>query len=194
MTISSLTDSLILVEKGRISKVLAMGIFLIFILLLSISVAVSFGAINIPISTVWQVIGNRVFPKLFEISWNSGTESIIWDIRLPRVLLACLVGSGLSIVGASLQAVTRNPLADPHLLGISAGAAFGAILALLHTGLIFWTPYSSFICILWCSCCNDFNSKYLQLHQRNQCRSSCINWSINLICHYGGCKSINFFG
>ena len=46
-----------------------------------------------------------------------------------------MVGSGLAIVGASLQAVTRNPLADPHLLGISSGAAFGAILALLHTGL-----------------------------------------------------------
>ena len=46
-----------------------------------------------------------------------------------------MVGAGLAVVGASLQAVTRNPLADPHLLGISAGGAFGAILALLHTGL-----------------------------------------------------------
>ena len=48
-----------------------------------------------------------------------------------------MVGSGLAIVGASLQAVTRNPLADPHLLGISSGGAFGAIFALLHTGLFF---------------------------------------------------------
>jgi len=46
-----------------------------------------------------------------------------------------MVGAGLAIVGASLQAVTRNPLADPHLLGIFSGGAFGAILALLHTGL-----------------------------------------------------------
>ena len=46
-----------------------------------------------------------------------------------------MVGTGLALVGASLQAVTRNPLADPHLLGISSGGAFGAILALLHTGL-----------------------------------------------------------
>ena len=46
-----------------------------------------------------------------------------------------MVGAGLAMVGASLQAVTRNPLADPHLLGISSGGAFGAILALLHTGL-----------------------------------------------------------
>ncbi|MEM7752884.1 MAG: iron ABC transporter permease, partial [Pseudomonadota bacterium] len=48
---------------------------------------------------------------------------------------AMMVGAGLALVGASLQAVTRNPLADPHLLGISSGGAFGAILALLHTGL-----------------------------------------------------------
>ena len=46
-----------------------------------------------------------------------------------------MVGAGLALVGACLQAVTRNPLADPHLLGISSGGAFGAILALLHTGL-----------------------------------------------------------
>jgi iron complex transport system permease protein len=48
-----------------------------------------------------------------------------------------MVGAGLAVVGASLQAVTRNPLSDPHLLGISSGGAFGAILALLHTGLFF---------------------------------------------------------
>ncbi|MFM7333474.1 MAG: FecCD family ABC transporter permease, partial [Tabrizicola sp.] len=53
----------------------------------------------------------------------------------PRALLAALVGAGLGITGAALQSVTRNPLADPHLLGISSGGAFGAIAALLHTGL-----------------------------------------------------------
>jgi iron complex transport system permease protein len=59
-----------------------------------------------------------------------------------------MVGAGLSLVGASLQAVTRNPLADPHLLGISSGGAFGAILALLHTGLFIgiWTvPLLAFL-------------------------------------------------
>jgi iron complex transport system permease protein len=61
--------------------------------------------------------------------------NIVWEIRFPRVILAGLVGAGLGLVGAALQAVTRNPLADPHLLGISSGAALGAIAALLHTGL-----------------------------------------------------------
>lgn len=104
-------------------------------LLMSITVAVSVGAISIPFSTVWGVITNKFVDGLVPVNWSAGREAIIWEIRLPRSLLACLVGAGLAIVGASLQAVTRNQLADPHLLGISAGSAFGAILALLHTGL-----------------------------------------------------------
>ena len=102
-------------------------------LFLSVSVAVSVGAVSVPLPTVWGIIANKIVPGLVTPDWSAGRESIVWDIRLPRAILACLVGAGLAIVGASLQAVTRNPLADPHLLGISAGGAFGAILALLHT-------------------------------------------------------------
>jgi iron complex transport system permease protein len=104
-------------------------------LVLSISFAVSVGAIAIPLKTVWGVLLNTVLPDAVFVDWSAGRDSIVWDIRFPRALLACCVGAGLAMVGASLQAVTRNPLADPHLLGISAGGAFGAILALLHTGL-----------------------------------------------------------
>ena len=104
-------------------------------LFLSISVAVSVGAVSVPLPTVWGIIANKLIPGLVEVDWSTGREAIVWDIRLPRAILACLVGAGLAVVGASLQAVTRNPLADPHLLGISSGGAFGAILALLHTGL-----------------------------------------------------------
>ncbi|MEO0343970.1 MAG: iron ABC transporter permease [Pseudomonadota bacterium] len=104
-------------------------------LALSISMAVSVGAVSIPFNVVWGVISNQIIPETFEVTWSKGREAIVWDIRFPRAVLACLVGAGLAIVGASLQSVTRNPLADPHLLGISSGGAFGAILALLHTGL-----------------------------------------------------------
>ena len=86
-------------------------------------------------STVWGVLIGKLSPDLIEQTWSKGRQAIVWDIRFPRALLAMMVGAGLAIVGASLQAVTRNPLADPHLLGISSGGAFGAILALLHTGL-----------------------------------------------------------
>lgn len=105
------------------------------VLVLSISIAVSVGAVSIPLSTVWGVVLNKIVSGAVPTDWSPGRAAIVWDIRFPRVLLACFVGAGLAMVGASLQAVTRNPLADPHLLGISAGGAFGAILALLHTGL-----------------------------------------------------------
>lgn len=105
------------------------------VLLASLSFAISVGAVQIPLSTVWGVFLNKLSPGLIEQSWSQGREAIVWEIRFPRALLAMMVGAGLAMVGASLQAVTRNPLADPHLLGISSGGAFGAILALLHTGL-----------------------------------------------------------
>lgn len=105
------------------------------LLLVSLSLAISVGAVQVPLSTVWSVFLNKLSPGLIDQTWSLGREAIVWEIRFPRALLAMMVGAGLALVGASLQAVTRNPLADPHLLGISSGGAFGAILALLHTGL-----------------------------------------------------------
>ncbi len=101
----------------------------------SMSIAVGVGAVAVPLDTVWGILVNKIAPDTIAQDWSMGRQAIVWDIRLPRTILACFVGAGLAMVGASLQAVTRNPLADPHLLGISAGGAFGAILALLHTGL-----------------------------------------------------------
>lgn len=111
------------------------GIIGAAILVGSLSFAVSVGAVSVPLNAVWGILINKIAPDTITPDWSKGREAIVWDIRFPRAILACLVGAGLATVGASLQAVTRNPLADPHLLGISAGAAFGAILALLHTGL-----------------------------------------------------------
>ncbi|MEQ3708165.1 MAG: iron ABC transporter permease [Tateyamaria sp.] len=105
------------------------------LLLVSLSFAVSVGAVPVPLGTVWSILLNKISPGLIEQTWSQGREAIVWEIRFPRAILAMMVGAGLAMVGASLQAVTRNPLADPHLLGISSGGAFGAILALLHTGL-----------------------------------------------------------
>lgn len=107
----------------------------LIVLLVSLSIAVSVGAVAVPAGTVWGVLANKLSPGLFEQTWSQGREAIVWNIRFPRAILAMMVGAGLAVVGASLQAVTRNPLADPHLLGISSGGAFGAIFALLHSGL-----------------------------------------------------------
>lgn len=112
--------------------------FLVALLLLclTITAAVSLGSAPIPVSTVWSIIASKLSPGSVEVAWSAGRESIVWDVRLPRVVLAGLVGAGLALTGAVLQPVTRNPLADPHLLGVSSGGALGAIIALLHTGLI----------------------------------------------------------
>lgn len=103
---------------------------------LSFTFAVGIGAVPVGARTVWGVIANQLTPGLVEVTWPAGHEAIVWDLRMPRAILAGLVGAGLALVGAVLQAVTRNALADPHLLGISSGGAFGAITALLHTGMI----------------------------------------------------------
>ena len=116
----------------KVISFFCLGSILLFI---SLSIGISVGAVSVHTSTVWGIILNKFSPDLVEQTWSKGREAIVWDIRFPRSLLAIMVGSGLAIVGASLQSVTRNLLADPHLLGISSGGAFGAILALLHTGL-----------------------------------------------------------
>lgn len=115
----------------------AFGTLSLLALFLSITFAVSIGAVQVEWSTVWGVIANKISAGIVDVTWSTSREAIVWEIRFPRTILAAMVGAGLAIVGASLQAVTRNPLADPHLLGISSGGAFGAILALLHTGLFF---------------------------------------------------------
>lgn len=122
---------------SRLSMRREMGLLVLsgLALVISLSCAISFGAVPVSTGTVWGVLTNKLLPGLVEQTWSAGREAIVWDIRAPRAMLAVLVGAGLGLVGASLQSVTRNPLADPHLLGISSGAAFGAILALLHTGL-----------------------------------------------------------
>lgn len=110
---------------------------LTLLLLALMAAAIGVGAIGIPLETVWGVIVHHLAPGTIEPTWSPGRDSIVWDVRLPRVILGAIVGASLALVGAALQSVTRNPLADPHLLGISSGAALGAIIVLLHTGLIF---------------------------------------------------------
>ena len=63
---------------------------------------------------------------------EGATDTIIWRIRLPRVLMAALVGAALSLSGAAYQGVFRNPLADPYLLGVASGASLGAALAIVY--------------------------------------------------------------
>ncbi|WP_242587684.1 iron ABC transporter permease [Streptomyces sp. MST-110588] len=102
-------------------------------LLVALTAAVSFGSTDIAPGQVWSV----VFRRLSGEAPRPGTDDlIVWQLRVPRALLAAFVGAGLGLIGTAAQALVRNPLADPYLLGISNGASLGAVAAIvLGTGL-----------------------------------------------------------
>lgn len=92
---------------------------------------------------------NISLKDLFDLVFNSAastelTRQVIYEVRLPRVLLAIAVGGGLSVSGAVFQAILMNPLAEPYILGISSGAAFGAVLSFLIGTAFFLTQVFSF--------------------------------------------------
>ncbi|MEU4160458.1 iron ABC transporter permease [Actinoplanes sp. NPDC026670] len=93
-------------------------------------VAVGTGAIAISPATVARIIAHHLF-GIGETTWAPPDDAIVWQVRLPRVLLGMLVGAGLAVCGVALQAMVRNVLADPYLLGINSGASSGAAAAIL---------------------------------------------------------------
>ncbi|MGV2075656.1 FecCD family ABC transporter permease [Rhizobium sp. 16-528-1A] len=94
-----------------------------------ISLAVSIGEISIPVDTTAKAVANRLLGTGFELSRIH--EGIIWDYRLSRALVAASAGAALALCGAVLQALLRNPLAEPYVLGISAGASTGAVAVMI---------------------------------------------------------------
>lgn len=110
-------------------------------LALSIVFCVGIGPVNISFGDVWSTI----FSKLFGIDTAGdvaeNTQNIIWHLRVPRVLLGAMVGVALSLSGVAMQALTKNPLADPYILGISSGASFGAVLSIVLGALAFLGIY-----------------------------------------------------
>jgi iron complex transport system permease protein len=101
-------------------------------LLFSLAWAVSLGSTQVDAATVWRVIFWKtvgIAPQPWKV--DEAAAAIVWEIRLPRVLLAALTGGILATAGTVYQGILRNPLADPYILGISSGAALGAALAIL---------------------------------------------------------------
>lgn len=101
--------------------VLAAAIFM------SLCASVSIGAAGVPLDDVLRVLGHRVAPSAVSAPTDPVIDQIVWELRAPRALLALLVGGGLAVAGCVLQAVVRNPLADPYVLGAVSGASFGAV-------------------------------------------------------------------
>ncbi|RBJ81643.1 iron ABC transporter permease [Pseudomonas sp. MWU12-2534b] len=105
------------------------------LLLASCVLSLGFGPARVPAEVVGRILLHKVL-GLGTVDWSPGQEHIVWLIRVPRMLLGALVGAGLALIGAVLQAVTRNPLADPHLLGVTSGATLGAVIVVLHLGQV----------------------------------------------------------
>ncbi len=112
------------------------------VLLLCVLGAITWGSASISVGTVWAIVSEQVAALLGlqADGASSGAAQrqhyqIVWMIRLPRVLLAALVGAGLAVVGVVMQAMVRNPLADPYMLGVSSGASVGAVSVLAYGSL-----------------------------------------------------------
>lgn len=105
---------------------------LVFLLLVTIILAVSIGSVKIPAGDVYTIITHKILGiQGLESSIDSSFIDIVWQIRLPRVLLGVIVGMGLALCGVVMQGTVQNPLADPYILGISSGGTLGATFAML---------------------------------------------------------------
>ncbi|WP_372593012.1 putative F420-0 ABC transporter permease subunit [Actinotalea sp.] len=118
------------------------------VLLASMTVAVSVGPAGIAPADVWASVAHHLTGLL---GAGTGTaplgpllDGVVWELRLPRVLTAAAVGAGLALCGAVMQSLTRNPLADPYLLGLSAGASLGAV-SVIVLGISLLLPVAAFV-------------------------------------------------
>jgi len=113
--------------RSRILSILG----LLALLLLVITFAASIGSVDIPFTTTCAVLLSKLPFIDITPTWENYIETIVLDIRLPRVILAGLVGAALALAGATYQGLFRNPLADPYLIGVAQGAALGAVIGFL---------------------------------------------------------------
>jgi iron complex transport system permease protein len=134
--------------QSRVYSLLGLAALLIVVVVF----ATALGSVHIPFTTTFQVLLSQlpfvhVTPSLSEISGMPVSvevlKTIIIDFRLPRVLLAGLVGAALAVAGATYQGLFRNPLADPYLLGVSSGAGLGATIAMLTPFTLSWMAFGA---------------------------------------------------
>lgn len=104
---------------------------MVITLLITIVVAIGLGPVFVAPEQVVQIVGHHLIGQPADQTWSVSSDAIIWEVRTPRVLLGAIVGATLAICGMALQAIIRNPLAEPYILGVSAGASTGAAAAIL---------------------------------------------------------------
>lgn len=111
-------------------KVAGLGLLLLLVMIFAISV----GSADLSMLDSLQIVLSKVpvLENVVDVSELAATyDKIIWQVRMPRIMTSALVGGALAIVGATFQGVFQNSLADPHILGVSSGAALGATFAML---------------------------------------------------------------
>jgi cobalamin transport system permease protein len=123
------------VDAGTTASIRSRPIFValagIVLLGVTLVLGVGLGSVRIgPVETIGVILSRTVGIDI-GATWTSATEVIVWDLRLPRVLTAMVIGCGLAVAGATFQGLLRNPLADPYVLGTASGAALGAAVAVL---------------------------------------------------------------
>lgn len=123
------------------SKKTLYGLLILF-LTTAFILSVALGAVRVPIGESIRILINGITQhSFFEV--DKSYESIIFSVRLPRVIIAILVGAALAISGTAIQSLFRNPMADPGVIGISSGASFGAIIVIalgLSSVSLYFTP------------------------------------------------------
>lgn len=121
----------VVMKKKNIGIILAGLAGLLFAVILF---SVAFGSVRIPIRETVAILASKLpfVGSSVDVSFvDSSHEFIVWNLRLPRILIACFVGAVLSMTGVSFQAVFNNPMAEPYIMGVSSGAAFGATVAII---------------------------------------------------------------
>jgi cobalamin transport system permease protein len=112
----------------RPAPLAATGLVLLAVVALA---GVALGSVAVAPGDTLAILANRLLPFDLARTWSAVDETIIWDLRLPRVLEALIVGLGLAVAGTTFQGLLRNPLADPYVLGTASGAALGAAIAVV---------------------------------------------------------------
>lgn len=121
-------------------------IIMLVALFLSFIAATKLGSVSLDSNEIKMILTNRFLRKpVYTITWRESTESILWDIRVPRIFTAFIVGAGLTLCGILMQALTKNPLADPYVLGISHGASAGAVSVIMYGYLSFLGGYGTMV-------------------------------------------------
>ncbi len=123
----------------------------IILLLVSVMLGIFIGSVAIDPGSALKMLASKIpgIKENISVTWEGSIEDILLKVRIPRVLLALIVGASLSVSGAVFQSLLRNPLADPYLLGVSSGAALGAAVVILTSLPFFFlgipvVPFSAF--------------------------------------------------